>query len=53
MHQDVPVIFTFLFVLFFIIHIYLRQSYEHPKQNSEKLQVGTSFPHLAKKLINK
>lgn len=41
-------ILTFLLVLFFIINIYFQQSYEHPKQNTEKLQVGTSFPHLAK-----
>lgn len=41
-------IFTFFLHLFLIIHIYLQQSDEHSKQDTEKLQVGTSFSHLTK-----
>ena len=41
-------ILTILLFILLIIHINLQQSDEHPKQNTEKLQVGTSFPHLVK-----
>ena len=44
---------TLLFVLFLIIHIDLQQSDEHPKQDTEKLQVGSGFTHLAKDTKNK
>lgn len=38
---------TFLhFIL--IIHVDLKQPDEHPKQDTQKLQVGASFSHLAK-----
>lgn len=42
-------IFTFFLQLFLIIDIYLQQSDEHSKQDTKKLQIGTSFSHLAKR----
>lgn len=40
-------IFTFFLLLLLIIHIYLQQSDKHSKQDTQKLQICTSFSHLA------
>lgn len=42
---------TFTVLLFLIIHINLQQSDEHPKQETEELQVGAGFPYLRQNKI--